>query len=176
MSTLSEAAGAATADPATPTRGDAAFDLPFETFFGGGLGGSAVALFFLVLDSLQGQPLYTPSLLGTVLFTDQAATAVTQVQVDMVAFYSLVHFAVFGAAAALISKLRQRATMLQDQPLLIAGLAFAILTLGLLIADAVVMPGVVMAIGIVPILAANAVAGITMAVFFRWAQRQVTER
>lgn len=174
LSTPSDSAGAATAETATDTGREATFDLPFETFFGGGLGGSAVALFFLVLDSLQGQPLYTPSLLGTVLFTDQAATAVTQVQVDMVAFYSLVHFAVFGAAAALISRLRERFASLGEQPLLVAGLAFVILTLGLLIADAVVMPGVVMTIGIVPILAANALAGVTVAVFFRWAKRQVT--
>ena len=174
MSTLSDTAAATAAPVPSAERQGASFDLPFETFFGGGLGGSAVALFFLVLDGLQGQPLYTPSLLGTALFTEQAATTVTQVHVDMVAYYSLIHFAAFGACAASLSWMRARSTILQQRPLLVAGLAFALLTLGLMIADAVLMSGVVAAIGIVPILGANAAAGLTIAAFFRWARRQVT--
>ena len=39
-----------------------------ESLYAGVLGGSAVALFFLVGDLLEGRPFFTPSLIGSVLF------------------------------------------------------------------------------------------------------------
>jgi hypothetical protein len=36
-------------------------DFLYETFYGGAIGGSILALFFLAVDTLAGQPLFTPS-------------------------------------------------------------------------------------------------------------------
>jgi hypothetical protein len=171
MPTRSDTSGSATLTHTPDAERDAPYDLAFDAFFGGAFGGSAIALFFLIVDSIQAQPLYTPSLLGIVLFTDTAASAATDVRIDMVAYFTIVHFVVFGTGAALLSTLTRRFEPLDRNPLLLAGTALALLTLGLLVGDAVAMPGVVAAIGIVPILAANAVAGLTMAALLRWAHR-----
>ncbi|HET9947919.1 MAG TPA: hypothetical protein VFQ22_03220, partial [Longimicrobiales bacterium] len=52
------------AQPEGPTLAE---DLAFDAFYGGAIGGSTIALFFLVVDGLQGRPLFTPSLIGHVL-------------------------------------------------------------------------------------------------------------
>src|SRR5687767_9341512 len=67
-----------------------------EGFITGIIGAGAVAAWFLLLDTIQHVPLWTPSLLGTVLFKGTDAAAVHQV-VDpgMVAAYTLVHHAAF---------------------------------------------------------------------------------
>ena len=43
-------------------------DLAYESLYCAAIGGSVIALFFLVIDAVNGQPLFTPSLLGGVLF------------------------------------------------------------------------------------------------------------
>lgn len=67
-----------------------------EGFITGIIGAGIVAAWFLLLDTIQNVPLWTPSLLGTVLFkgTD-AAVAHQQVDPGMVAAYTLVHHAAF---------------------------------------------------------------------------------
>ena len=40
-------------------------DFLLESLYAGVLGGSAVALFFLVADLLDGRPFFTPSLIGS---------------------------------------------------------------------------------------------------------------
>ena len=53
-------------------------DLVYDSFFAGAVGGSAVALFFLFTDLLDGQPLFTPSLIGQVLFQGVPPEEVTR--------------------------------------------------------------------------------------------------
>ena len=67
-----------------------------EGFITGIIGAGIVAAWFLLLDTIQNEPLWTPSLLGTVLFkgTD-AAVGHHQVDPGMVAAYTLVHHAAF---------------------------------------------------------------------------------
>ena len=70
-------------DPrAAPPRDHAAgptADFLFDTFYGGAIGGSILALFFLVVDVVGGHALFTPSLLGTALFADAPVTATTEI-------------------------------------------------------------------------------------------------
>jgi hypothetical protein len=143
-------------------------DVLFDAFFGGGFGGSAIALFFLLVDPARGEAFFTPSVMGTALFTSEPVSASTPVDLQMIAFYSLVHFLVFGALGASMSLLTRQSPYVDRHPLAIAGAVFAVLTAGLVVADLLVLHGVITAIGIVPILAANAITGLTMAVFFRW--------
>lgn len=77
----------------------------------GMVGGVAVALWFLIVDTLGGRPLYTPALLGAVLTgADDAALAVdTGSRLGLAAFYSLFHFLAFGLVGILAVFLVHRA-------------------------------------------------------------------
>lgn len=67
-----------------------------EGFITGIIGAGVVAAWFLLLDTIQNVPLWTPSLLGTVLFKGaDAATNHHAVDPGMVAAYTLVHHAAF---------------------------------------------------------------------------------
>jgi hypothetical protein len=67
-----------------------------EGFITGIIGAGVVAAWFLLLDTIQHVPLWTPSLLGTVLFKGaDAALHHQQVDPGMVAAYTLVHHAAF---------------------------------------------------------------------------------
>lgn len=67
-----------------------------EGFITGIIGAGIVAAWFLLLDAVQHVPLYTPSLLGTLLF-EGADAATNHVDVDpgMVAAYTIVHHIAF---------------------------------------------------------------------------------
>jgi hypothetical protein len=82
-------------DP-TPIPSISAPTILMEGFITGIIGAGVVAAWFLLLDTIQHVPLWTPSLLGTVLFkgTDAAARHVA-VDPGMVAAYTLVHHAAF---------------------------------------------------------------------------------
>jgi hypothetical protein len=81
-----------------------AADVLLDGVFTGAIGGLAVALWFLVLDSIGGKPLFTPALLGNVLLHGgtSAAQNVT-VQPLEVAAYTAFHFIVFLVAGILFS-------------------------------------------------------------------------
>ena len=55
-----------------------------ESLYAGVLGGSAVALFFLLADLLDGQPFFTPSLIGSVLWLGVSAADVVEVNLGAV--------------------------------------------------------------------------------------------
>jgi hypothetical protein len=145
--------------------------LVFDTFYGGVLGASAIALFLLVVDVVQGRALFTPSLIGTVLFTGATPSAVTAVRLDMVAYFSVVHFVAIGALAACISSLGRRWAIVDAHPVVVAGSVFLVLTSMLAVGDITLMRGVVSTIGLGPVLAANATSGVVMGAFIRWAHR-----
>jgi len=68
----------------------------------------AVALWFLIFDSIRGQPLYTPSLLGTALFgrgTSLASLEATPVSMDMVLMFTWVHGMVFAGLGGIAARL-----------------------------------------------------------------------
>lgn len=67
-----------------------------EGFITGIIGAGVVAAWFLLLDTFQHEPLYTPSLLGTVLFKGaSAAGGHHEVDPGMVAAYTIVHHVAF---------------------------------------------------------------------------------
>lgn len=67
------------------------------------LGGSAVAIWFLIKDSLIGQPLRTPSILGQVLLDPQANPVVSPADFGAVVIYTVVHFVAFVLLGLLVS-------------------------------------------------------------------------
>jgi hypothetical protein len=110
-------------------------------------------------------------MIGTVLFTATSPPAVTETRLDMVAYYTLVHFAVFGGLAAGISAMCRRWALAEAHPIVIVGVVFTTLTAALIVADLTLMRGVVFAMGLAPVLAGNAVTGFVMATFIHWSHR-----
>jgi len=67
------------------------------------MGAAAVAVWFLVLDAVRGQPFFTPSLLGNVLFLGKGVQEVTSVSAVMVFAYTGLHGLLFLGSGILIT-------------------------------------------------------------------------
>jgi hypothetical protein len=92
---------------------------PIERILGEGtvaglIGAATIALWFLVVDTLRGHPLHTPSLLGTALFRGRDALASPEtlaISPLMVVLFTLVHgliFVVIGRIAARLVRLAEK--------------------------------------------------------------------
>lgn len=149
----------------TPSGPARAADLAYDSFYSAAIGGSVVALFFLALDSLRGDPLFTPSLLGSVIVGGMDAEAVSTVRLDMVAYYSILHFGVFALLGFGLSILLDRldvAARKASVSALVCGLVVEVVgTAGLLL----VAPAAVDRIGLGWVVLANALTGVAMGVF-----------
>lgn len=79
-------------------------DILLDGLFTGAIGAIAVAAWFFVLDLIEGRPLYTPALLGTVILHGSAVAHRAPIYgpVEIVA-YTAVHFLAFTAAGLLLS-------------------------------------------------------------------------
>ena len=75
-----------------------------EGLIAGVIGATTIAVWFLIVDSVRGQPLYTPSILGTALFKD-GVTAPESLGIDLEAvfMFTWVHGLVFTAVGWLAS-------------------------------------------------------------------------
>ena len=88
--------------------------LTAEGVTAGIIGGATIAVWFLILDSLHGHPLYTPTLLGMALFrpgTPIAPPEALPVSVPLVLLFTALHGAIFigiGEIAALLVRLAER--------------------------------------------------------------------
>src|SRR5439155_4873572 len=79
-----------------------------EGIVAGVLGAAAIALWFLILDTIQGRPLYTPTVLGTALFKAGHGLESPQtlaVSFDMVLVVTWVHLLIFAVVGGLASRL-----------------------------------------------------------------------
>jgi hypothetical protein len=79
-----------------------------EGIVAGIVGAATVAIWFLILDSLNGRPLHTPTVLGTALFrrgVDLAALQTAPVSLDMVLMFTWVHGLVFAALGGVAARL-----------------------------------------------------------------------
>jgi len=85
-----------------------------EGMLAGLVGAATIALWFLVLDTLQGRPLYTPSVLGAAIFRGGAGLdhpETLPISIEMVVVFTwvhLLHFALFGVAAAQLVVVAER--------------------------------------------------------------------
>jgi hypothetical protein len=60
------------------------------------IGGLAVAIWFLILDTIAGHPFQTPSLLGQVVLFGDARPDATRLNFGAILVYTAFHFAVFA--------------------------------------------------------------------------------
>lgn len=72
------------------------------------VGAAAVALWFLALDVLRGQPFFTPAALGSALLGEAASAAAVEVTPGVVAFYTVLHLALFVFAGGLFVAVAER--------------------------------------------------------------------
>jgi hypothetical protein len=79
-----------------------------EGIIAGLIGAATIAIWFLLLDALNGRPLYTPTVLGTALFRQSAgldAPEMLDVSFEMVLMYTWVHALIFCVIGGLASRL-----------------------------------------------------------------------
>src|SRR5213080_4614027 len=78
-----------------------------EGMTAGVIGAATVAVWFLLLDSASGRPLYTPTVLGTAIFRRAAlATPETlSVSLEMVGMFTWIHVLIFAALGGVASRL-----------------------------------------------------------------------
>ena len=79
-----------------------------EGFVAGLIGAGGVALWFLIVDTINGRPFYTPALLGSAVFWGLRDPTQVQVAFSTVIGYSMLHviaFWVVGSVAAALAAL-----------------------------------------------------------------------
>lgn len=155
------------ASSAAPADAESTGDLLYDAFYGAAIGGAVIALFFLAVDSIQGRPMFTPSLLGQVLFEGADPASVMEVRLDMVAYFTIAHLVSFLVLGGLISYLCRVTGVAKTNLPVVTGVVFVILTAAFLIGDLVLMQGVAAVIGLPYVLAANFLTALAMGAFLR---------
>jgi hypothetical protein len=88
---------------APPTSRVPTGDVLLDGLFTGAIGALAVAIWFLIVDSIAGRPLFTPALLGSVLLHGAGGAQNVVVAPLEVAAYTAFHFIVFLIAGLAFS-------------------------------------------------------------------------
>ena len=141
-------------------------DYAYDAIYVGGIGGGIVALFFLLYDVVAHRgALFTPSLIGSVLFDGADPSRVQSVDMMAVAKYTAVHFIAFGAAGIGFSLVTHLAELRARHPALVIAFAFLVLELGFWLGTRLVLPGVLIRIGVLPVAAANLLAAVGVGLF-----------
>jgi hypothetical protein len=79
-----------------------------EGFIAGCIGAGGVATWFLIVDTINGRPFFTPAMLGSALFLGVHDPTAVQVAFPTVIMYTMVHvlaFWVVGTIAAMLAAL-----------------------------------------------------------------------
>ena len=156
----------ATAPVTVRTSEDAA--LYQEGIVAGIIGAATVAVWFLVVDAVQGRPLYTPTVLGTALFgrgTGLGSLATLPVSLDMVLMFTWVHGLAFAAIGGVASRLLG---MAERNPSIGFGvvLLFVVFEFGFTVTAMLVAEPVLKALTWPAVLVANLLAAAAMGGYF----------
>lgn len=139
-----------------------------EGIVAGIIGAATVAVWFLLLDAMEGRPLYTPTVLGTALFRrgeGLASPGTLPISFEMVLMYTWVHglvFCVFGGVASRLLALAEQKLDLGFGILLL----FVVFEFGFLAVAMVVAEPVLHALAWPSVLVGNLLAAAAMGVYF----------
>jgi hypothetical protein len=148
-------------------------DLLYDSFYSGALGGSAVALFFLAADVMDGRgALFTPSLIGSVLFFGTATDDLVRINMLAVAYISAVHMLTFLVIGAAISWLVHEVELHSRHPIALLFVLFSIVEVSFFMLFPILLPGVIDSLGLARVAGANLFAALTMTVFFMLSHRE----
>jgi hypothetical protein len=138
-----------------------------EGIVAGVLGAGVIALWFFVLDLVNGRPLYTPTVLGTALFHRGGLSTFETLpaSMEMVLMFTWVHGLAFAAIGGLVSRLLAAA---ERHPNLGFGilLLFVIFEAGFTVAAMLFAAPILKALTWPAILVANLLAAAAMGVYF----------
>ena len=135
----------------------------------GVIGAATVAIWFLVVDTIDGRPLYTPTVLGTALFRHGeglAAPTSLPISLDMVLMFTWAHglaFALVGGAVSWLLSVAERRPNVGFGILLL----FVAFEFGFIAAALVFAEPVLHALAWPAVLVANLLAAATMGAYFR---------
>lgn len=155
-------------DPRVGTSMSHVAQLYQEGVIAGILGAATIAAWFLILDTINGRPLFTPSLIGTALFRGTQgldAPGSLPISLDMVLVTTWLHFLVFtvvgGAASRLLGFAEERPNLGFGVILLFVVFEFGFLALAVAFAQPVLH-----ALTWPAILVGNLLAALIMALYF----------
>ena len=138
-----------------------------EGMIAGVIGAATVALWFLLLDSAAGRPLYTPTVLGSAIFRHAALASpeTLSVSMEMVLMFTWIHVLVFAALGGIASRLL---AMAERNPSWGFGLLllFVVFEFGFVAAAALLASPVLRVIPWPSVLAANLLAAAAMSAYF----------
>src|SRR5262245_10187359 len=170
MTVHSGATAAESPQPAAETQ-----TLYQEGIIAGILAAAAVAIWFLIVDTLTGRPFYTPAVLAAALFGRGAGVEHVTVSPGPVLMFTWVHgllFAALGGVAARLLAVAERNPGLGFGIVLL----FVILQSGFTTAMAFIAPAVFSVLGWASIFVANLLAAATMVMYFRLRHPNLTVR
>jgi hypothetical protein len=139
-----------------------------EGIIAGLVGAATIAVWFLILDTLSGGPLYTPTVLGTALFRGGAGLASPEslaVDLEMVLMFTWVHglaFIIIGGLASRLLGFAERDPNLGFGILLL----FVVFEFGFVAVSMVFASAVLQALTWQAVLVGNLLAAAAMAGYF----------
>src|SRR5438132_4833018 len=126
---------------------------------GGLLAGAVIATWFLIVDFLSGNPVMTPTILGSAVFGQPLAYP----SLRLVALYSALHFAAFAALGAATASVM---SLIRAEPRLLLGLVFGIGVLNAFHYSALLIGGITLTlISSYHVLVANFLGGMAFMVY-----------
>jgi hypothetical protein len=140
------------------------------------VGASIIALWFLLVDTVAGRPLYTPTILGAALFRGGEGLGAGQTvtpSLELVAGFTWVHYLVFmllGVGAARLMALAERNSNLGFGIVLF----FAVFEFGFLLISMIFAEGVMQRLAWPAVVVGNLLAAAGMAWVLWRAHRQLT--
>jgi hypothetical protein len=138
-----------------------------EGMLAGITGALTIALWFFVVDAIQGRPFFTPSVLGTALFKGGAGLAIGQslpISFEVVLMFTWVHALIFiaiGVAGSRLLHLAERDPNFGFGILLL----FVVFEFGFICVSLLFAEGVLQALMIPDILIGNLLAAAAMGIF-----------
>lgn len=148
------------------TQSHTSADLLYDAIYIAGLGGGIVALFFLAYDKIVfGETMFTPSLMGSVLFDGVRAADVHSASMQAATKFTIVHIIASSVMGLALSWLIHQAEMRARHPVLVIGIVFLLLEVGIWSFTAIAAPGVMERLGFVPVAVANLLAAVGIGVF-----------
>lgn len=127
----------------------------------GTLGALAVAVFFLLLDTVRGQPMITPTMLGSALFLGESVEGVTSVAVPMVFAYTGIHVLLFLIAGVVVAWM---VAQFERNPQfgMVLALIFVLFEAVLFGLEVTIVPSLVGALGAWAVAVANILSAVVM--------------
>lgn len=139
-------------------------EIGLDGVMAGVIGASAIALFFLVVDLVRFEPLFTPSLLGSAILQGIPPAADHPIDMSMVGAYTLLHgglFALIGCIGAWSLVRRGTSPGLG----IVSTILFAIFEFGSIAAAAVYLPTLIPLLGAGTITLGNLLAALAMGAY-----------